>query len=37
VLDELFSFARQYRSSKSFDGLLKFVAGPYKWAQERSR
>jgi hypothetical protein len=27
VLDELFCFARQYRSSKSFDGLLKFVAG----------
>jgi hypothetical protein len=27
VLDELFSFARQYRSSQSFDGLLKFVAG----------
>ena len=27
VLDELFSFARQYRSSKSFDGLLKFIAG----------
>jgi hypothetical protein len=27
VLDELFCFARQYRSSKSFDELLKFVAG----------
>ena len=26
VLDELFSFARQYRSNKSYDGLLKFVA-----------
>jgi hypothetical protein len=26
VLDELFSFARPYRSSKSYDGLLKFVA-----------
>lgn len=27
VLDELFCFARQYRSSKSYDGLLKFIAG----------
>jgi hypothetical protein len=27
VLDELFCFARQYRSSQSYDGLLKFVAG----------
>ena len=27
VLDELFCFARQYRTSESFDGLLKFVAG----------
>jgi len=27
VLDELFCFARQYRSSKSYEGLLKFVAG----------
>ena len=27
VLDELFCFARQYRSSKSYWGLLKFVAG----------
>ena len=26
VLDELFCFARQYRTSKSYDGLLKFVA-----------
>ncbi len=38
VLDELFCFARQYRTSESFDGLLKFVAGlPCKWAQEWSR
>jgi hypothetical protein len=38
VLDELFCFARQYRTSKSFAGLLKFVVGlPCKWAQERSR
>jgi hypothetical protein len=27
VLDELFCFARQYRTSKSFKGLLSFVAG----------
>ena len=27
VLDELFCFARQYRSSKPFDGPLKFVTG----------
>ncbi len=27
VLDELFCFARQYRKSESFHGLLKFVAG----------
>ena len=27
VLDELFSFASQYRSSESYMGLLKFVAG----------
>ena len=27
VLDELLCFARQYRSSKSYEGLLKFVAG----------
>ncbi len=26
VLDELFCYARQYRSSQSYDGLLKFVA-----------
>jgi hypothetical protein len=26
VLDELFCFARQYRSSQSYDGLLKFIA-----------
>ena len=27
VLDELFCHARQYRTSESYDGLLKFVAG----------
>jgi len=25
--DELFCFARQYRTSESFNGLLKFVVG----------
>ncbi len=27
VLDELFCFAPQYRTSESYHGLLKFVAG----------